>query len=143
MMDSLQLIEIVECPVCMEVPRNGPIHQCKNGHVVCNKCKPKLRRCPSCREPIDARSLKIEQLVDLVPGPFKFSQSGCKTELVPSLLRNHEIDCKTKCVMQCRNMHCSTKILPTYLTLMDTRVIVTMGLIMWSLVLVSKLVTTI
>jgi E3 ubiquitin-protein ligase SIAH1 len=112
MIDSLR--EIVECPVCMEVPRIGPFHQCKNGHVVCNRCHPKLNRCPACREPIDGRCLKTEQLLKLVPTLCKFSQSGCKTELVPSLLRNHEIDCETK-LMQCPSMTCSTNILPSYL----------------------------
>jgi E3 ubiquitin-protein ligase SIAH1 len=112
MIDSLR--EIVECPVCMEVPRNGPIHQCRNGHVVCNQCKQRLERCPACREPITGRSLKTEQLLELVPSPCKFSQSGCKTELVPSLIRNHEIDCETK-LMQCPRLYCLTKVLPQYL----------------------------
>ena len=29
----------VECPVCLEIPRSGPVFVCKNGHFVCQKCK--------------------------------------------------------------------------------------------------------
>jgi hypothetical protein len=58
--NPLKLKEIVE------VPRNGPLHQCKNVHVVCNRCKLRLvsDQCPSGRGPIVGKSLKIEQLLD-------------------------------------------------------------------------------
>jgi hypothetical protein len=112
--DSLK--EILECPVCNEVSRNGPIHQCKNGHIVCNRCNPKLQNdlCPTCRDPIVGRAMNIEKLLDLIPNPCKYSESGCKTELVPSLLRNHENNCETK-LLHCPRLFCTTKILPKYL----------------------------
>ena len=37
----------VECPVCLEVPRKGPVFICSNGHLVCKKCK--RESCPTCR----------------------------------------------------------------------------------------------
>ena len=37
----------IECPVCHEVPRTGPIFACPNGHLVCEKCK--RESCPTCR----------------------------------------------------------------------------------------------
>jgi hypothetical protein len=114
-MDSMK--EILECPVCTVVPSNGPMHQCKNGHIVCNRCKPQLLNglCPTCRDPIVGRAMNIEKLLlELAPRPCKFSQSGCTIKLVPSLLRNHETDCEKK-LLQCPNVHCSTKILPKYL----------------------------
>ena len=39
----------VECPVCLEIPRSGPVFVCKNGHFVCQKCK-RGGNCPTCRE---------------------------------------------------------------------------------------------
>ena len=36
----------IECPVCHEVPRTGPIFACPNGHLVCEKCK--RESCPTC-----------------------------------------------------------------------------------------------
>jgi hypothetical protein len=46
-----KLREQLECPVCREVPRRGPIFGCCNGHLVCRKCQPKLQTCPICRSP--------------------------------------------------------------------------------------------
>jgi hypothetical protein len=103
--------------VCKVIPINGPMHQCKNGHIVCNLCKPQLLNnlCPTCRDPIVGRAMNIEKLLlELAPRPCKFSQSGCTIELVPSLLRKHENDCETK-LLHCPNILCSTKILPKYL----------------------------
>ena len=37
----------VECPVCLEVPKNAPIYVCSNGHVVCEICV--REQCPTCR----------------------------------------------------------------------------------------------
>merc|ERR1719318_1363201 len=42
-----KLKENVECPVCMEIPRAGPMFVCPNGHFVCKKCK--TGSCPTCR----------------------------------------------------------------------------------------------
>ena len=45
----------LECPVCFEVPSMGePIYQCREGHLVCSQCEPKLSKrkvndCPKCR----------------------------------------------------------------------------------------------
>ena len=63
------------CPVCLTIPRSGPVRQCQRGHIVCRECYDKikvtdsvldedeeglgLKKCPTCREPIrdDAFSL--------------------------------------------------------------------------------------
>eukprot|EP00092_Neocalanus_flemingeri_P107292 GFUD01137704.1.p1 GENE.GFUD01137704.1~~GFUD01137704.1.p1 ORF type:complete len:486 (-),score=116.16 GFUD01137704.1:110-1567(-) len=42
-----QLRDKIECPVCLEVPRFGPVPVCPNGHLVCLNCKSEL--CPTCR----------------------------------------------------------------------------------------------
>lgn len=52
-----KLREMVECPVCLELPREGPVPVCPNGHVVCSPCLRRRRQiegelitsCPSCR----------------------------------------------------------------------------------------------
>lgn len=41
-MEELQ--SIVECPVCLVVPRvGGPVSVCSNGHFVCTGCKEQIR----------------------------------------------------------------------------------------------------
>ena len=48
--DSFELIkEDLECPVCRDVPKSLPIYQCRQGHIICNSCYPKLNNCPVCR----------------------------------------------------------------------------------------------
>ncbi len=52
--DSLKLSvlqEVLECPVCYSVPRESPIYQCTNGHLICKDCYGKLTVCHSCRQP--------------------------------------------------------------------------------------------
>ena len=58
--------DILECPVCFETINSVPIYQCRNGHVVCKNCHPKLETCPICRELRDGsiRNLKLEEMVE-------------------------------------------------------------------------------
>ena len=38
-----KLRKLVECPVCLKLPRKGPVPCCANGHVVCSPCFGKMR----------------------------------------------------------------------------------------------------
>ena len=38
-----KLQKLVECPVCLTLPRNGPVPCCVNEHLVCSPCLEKLR----------------------------------------------------------------------------------------------------
>ena len=31
-----ELKDVLECPVCLRIPRSAPIFQCERGHVVCS-----------------------------------------------------------------------------------------------------------
>ena len=42
-----KLRDKVECPVCLELPRQSPVHVCPNGHVICAGCV--RTQCPTCR----------------------------------------------------------------------------------------------
>ena len=57
----------LECPVCLTVPKFGPIYQCRNGHLLCHQCHQKLQRCPLCKIPLEKlRNLLSEQLVAII-----------------------------------------------------------------------------
>ena len=53
---------MVECPVCLHLPRRGPIPACPNGHIICLSCKEKILErargagteavCPTCKGPL-------------------------------------------------------------------------------------------
>ena len=61
--------EALECPVCIDKIKSGPIYQCTNGHMTCKNCIPKLDRCPICRShEIPVRCLKLEQIVQKLNG---------------------------------------------------------------------------
>ena len=40
----------LECPVCLEVATTSPIYKCADDHLICKECRPKVKRCPQCRE---------------------------------------------------------------------------------------------
>ena len=70
---------LLECPVCMELIKSAPIHQCTNGHLLCKDCIAKLESCPICRnDSKTARNLIFEQIIgnfyalELAnPGPYE------------------------------------------------------------------------
>ena len=37
--EKKKIMKMVECPVCMMVPRSDNIPVCKNGHITCEGCK--------------------------------------------------------------------------------------------------------
>ena len=38
----------LECPVCLDVAK-PPIYMCRDSHLICSICTPKVDRCPTCR----------------------------------------------------------------------------------------------
>jgi hypothetical protein len=62
----------VECPVCLAVPRAGPVPMCPGDPFLCSRCKAVRERagrrdCPSCRGPMgEARSLLATLVIENV-----------------------------------------------------------------------------
>lgn len=54
---------IIECPVCLEVPKCIPIYRCDNGHIFCKECKKKLTRCPQCRIRLEGKRCLISEKI--------------------------------------------------------------------------------
>ena len=64
LLSAEDLKDVLECPVCLRIPRSAPIFQCERGHVVCSECHPKLVTCPVCRLPLGkTRSLISEKVL--------------------------------------------------------------------------------
>ena len=62
-----ELRKSLECPVCLQTPKAGPLYQCKNGHMLCSSCYNKVAQCPQCRANLDdtrIRSLFAEQQLE-------------------------------------------------------------------------------
>ena len=91
--------EVIQCPVCLSIPRTGPIYQCENGHVVCKDCHAKLVACPVCRnKTVGIRSLASEWILERFPIACAFKINGCQHEYMKNLLEIHEKECEFRLV---------------------------------------------
>lgn len=80
-MASRAIVDILECPVCLNPPESTPIFQCNaNGHVVCKVCVSFLgRTCPVCRSNSGfGRCLTAERLLSLFSPSVGTKDSGVK-----------------------------------------------------------------
>jgi len=90
-----QLKDKIECPVCMEIPRNGPVYVCTNGHFVCKKCK--KESCPSCRVAMGSgKSLLAVAILENIEHKCKFVD--CEEQFARDKLDDHEKICKHRTV---------------------------------------------
>ena len=102
------LKEHVQCPVCMEVPRAGPIYACPNGHLVCQMCKGGT--CPICREAMGQhRSLLAVAVIENILHGCKYEGEGCEEVFKLENLSEHEKVCKHRKV-SCPMGQCDQKI---------------------------------
>jgi len=105
-----ELKDLLECPVCIRVPRASPIFQCARGHVVCSDCRPNVSTCPQCRDPMgNIRSLVSEKMLEKLPCVCKFSDNGCQVELLRSQLPQHERNCTYR-LINCVDLACQQRI---------------------------------
>jgi len=104
------LKDLLECPVCLRVPRSSPIYQCARGHVVCSECRPNVSTCPQCRDPLgNIRSLVSEKMLEKLPCVCKYSDHGCEVEQLRGQLGDHERVCTYRLV-NCVDLACQQRI---------------------------------
>ena len=125
-MASSSITEVIECPVCLEVPDVRPIYRCpSNGHIACKNCKRKLgETCPVCRSTAGfIRSLTAERLVEQFtsvaftpkawwrpaskddPRCFNVGR-GCRKHLTPE----HQLACRYRAVY-CPDSSCQKRVI--------------------------------
>jgi len=96
----------IECPVCLDVPRKGPIFACPNGHIICQKCKGGL--CPICRVEVGQnKSIVAVALIENIHHDCKFD--GCDEEYPLDIIENHEKYCDHRIVI-CPHPQCEQKV---------------------------------
>ncbi|KAG8338273.1 hypothetical protein J6590_005816 [Homalodisca vitripennis] len=93
---SLKLIEIAQCPVCLEFVGTSVV-QCARGHGVCAKCKEKLTECPVCKAKYTVEaSVMLAKLMEELPKMCENQKQGCQALCI----HEHEQFCEfrsTKC----------------------------------------------
>ncbi|XP_060525075.1 uncharacterized protein LOC132701291 [Cylas formicarius] len=91
-----RMLQFFECPVCKSFMK-PPIYQCQSGHSICNSCKPRLEKCPTCRAPFGmTRNYSLEGLTVGVSYPCTFHDLGCMMSLSPADIAKHEAVCPYK-----------------------------------------------
>ena len=90
-----QLLDKLECPVCMSIPRSGPVPVCPNGHFVCSKCK--TDSCPTCRTVMGAgKSLLASTVLENIEHKCKFDD--CEEKFALENIEQHEALCSHRIV---------------------------------------------
>ena len=90
----LSLKETLECPVCLMLPKQTPIYQCDNGHIVCKTCHARLDTCPQCRKALGKnRNLFAENFLVSFMKPCLFELHGCPVKLLPDHGADHLVGC--------------------------------------------------
>jgi len=97
--------ETLECPVCMEIPRSGPVFVCPNGHFVCKKCK--TGSCPTCRASMgNGKSLLAITVIENIDHKCRFVE--CEELFAREKLDNHEKICKHR-IVKCPYSECKVE----------------------------------
>ncbi|XP_066561082.1 uncharacterized protein LOC136750168 [Amia ocellicauda] len=67
---AAEVTDLLECPACFHFVM-PPIVQCQAGHLICQQCRPKLRRCPACEGSLEVpiRNLALEKVAATLPIP--------------------------------------------------------------------------
>jgi len=98
LVSSLQ--NLMECPICFEIPKKAPIPCCRNGHLMCSSClgNSEIRECPACKVAMNANNHCLNTLansiLDLIPHSCRFKIHGCQHEDLPTNMKAHEQNCK-------------------------------------------------
>lgn len=91
-----RLLNCFECPVC-NLPMRPPILQCLSGHSICNKCRPRINHCPTCRSNYGStRNYTLENLSMSIKYPCTFRDLGCRGVFPVSDINRHENECLLK-----------------------------------------------
>ncbi|XP_059089574.1 E3 ubiquitin-protein ligase SIAH1B-like [Tigriopus californicus] len=103
-MDLHRLTKLVECPVCLGVPKSGLMYVCQNGHNVCSGCWKRIILCPIARcaydNPQPRQNLTVQALIEVVDFDFacEFASNGCEVTEKRVLIEEHEEECPYRLV---------------------------------------------
>jgi len=67
---------------------------CDNGHNICNSCRSKMSKCPSCQGAfIKGRNITLEKVAAIAKYPCKYREDGCKKILRKDNISYHDLAC--------------------------------------------------
>ena len=113
--EKRKLQDILQCPVCLTIPRQGPIvTECENGHFKCPTCPDNgSKLCPTCRGPLNpakrVRNLLAEQIIEAAEFTHKCKHPTCDFSAQNRDLVSHESRCTLRLV-PCPDDGCNVQI---------------------------------
>ena len=118
---KVKIEDTIKCNVCKDVPREGEIKQCQNGHLYCEDCmkNASISTCALCREPLGnkrIRALTVEQLIEAVELELPCKHPDCEFKGQKRDLITHHKKCKYR-IVPCPDTDCEQ--LVPFLGLLD------------------------
>ena len=114
-----ELRGMVECPVCLLLPKARPVPMCPNGHHVCVPCRERLAleervvRCPTCKVPLGvASSLLAARVMEVVE--HECEHVGCPALVPLAAYPAHLAACTLRLVL-CPGFRCEELVATTRL----------------------------
>ena len=93
--------EIIECPVCGQIPRNFPVVACSAGHIVCGECKKdeKISICPSCRRQLNCTNTLVGYIAMMCEHKCMYHVFGCDFKSKIDEISQHERTCVNRTIV--------------------------------------------
>merc|ERR1719430_828281 len=106
---------IVECPVCLQMPREGPVPCCPRGHFICSKCLDEMKKegkkcCPTCWAPM-GQGKSLLAFTVIKHARHECSLQGCTEEIAFDDIKEHEEKCSRRLVI-CPGSDSCAKMIP-------------------------------
>jgi len=102
-----KLKEKIECPVCLEIPRAGPVPVCPNGHLVCQECN-RGTTCPTCRVRMGTgKSILATTIIENIEHKCKFVD--CDDYFPVDKVEEHIKVCPHR-IVSCPYGNCAAKV---------------------------------
>jgi len=110
-----EVIGALNCPVCLELPRQLPVPVCQNGHTVCLTCSRNgLAHCPVCRDPEPRGvSLLAGRLIQVVP--HRCPHQACDKVMTMGEVEGHQAACQHRNIRCVASSQCHANITPATL----------------------------
>ena len=88
-------IDLLECPVCFNIPSQYLMVFCENGHMVCGNCKNRLVNCIQCQAKfVSKKNILVERILDSVTKHCKYKGSGCNKMVLFKDTEDHARQCE-------------------------------------------------
>ena len=91
---SRKILAELKCPVCVVEYMTPPIPMCQNGHNICNTCRQKVKKCPTCRQQfLESRCWLLENIIQKIKYCCQYSTKGCEFVSTAQFIKSHEAHC--------------------------------------------------